>query len=198
MIRLIIGITMALSLTGCGLHQFQTGDPLLALEQSKEASKAACYQALARNSVDYSKLSETTIVMLEQQKSTLQMVGALTGKSMDPCSGGTNLNDVLIADSAQRNQTVRSVTGTAGGVVTTGIYAVGAVAAINAIGDNSGVRTYGDSSPATKTSTRTSTSSTASNAGDGSATTNPTGSVDPILTEPVITTEAAAPVTITP
>jgi hypothetical protein len=179
MLRILICIVMAMSITGCGLHEFKAGDPLVALEQSKEQSKAACYEAMALTAPDYSKLDNMAVVLIEQQKAMLQMVGAVTGKNMDPCSGGTNLNDGLIADSNNRNQASRAIAGTVGSVATTGIIAAGAVAAIDSIGYNSGVKTYGDSSPATKTSTKT--TSTSPGVTDTPIYTTPTG-VDPVIT----------------
>jgi hypothetical protein len=79
-----------------------------------------------------------------------------------------------------------------GNVATAGIIAAGTVAAVDSIGQNSGVKTYGDSSPATKTSTSTSSKSIATSAGDGSASSSPAPALDPVITP------ATEPVVITP
>lgn len=181
---MLIVSAVSIMLFGCGLHEFKAGDPLLALEQSKESSKTACYQAMAATAPKYDKLSEMAVVVIEQQKAMLQMVGAVTGKNMDPCSGGTNINDVLIADSANRNQAAKSIAGTVGNVATVGIIAAGTVGAIDSIGYHSGVKTYGDSSPATKTSTETTSTGVATNTGDGSASSSPGLTDTPIYTDP--------------
>jgi len=93
---------LTLGLSGCGIHEFKQGDPLLALERTKEASKAACYRAQAANAPKVT--SEMATVMIAQQKSYEAIIGAITGKSLDPCSGGTNLNDVLIAEVKSKNE----------------------------------------------------------------------------------------------
>jgi hypothetical protein len=197
---IIIMLIASALFTGCGLHEFKAGDPLLALEQSKETSKTACYAAQEKNKIDTSGLSELGKVMLLQQQSYERMVSAFTGKSFDPCSSGTNINDVLIADSTNRNQTARTIAGTVGSVATTGIIAAGVVAGVESIGENSGVKTFGDNSPATKTSTKNRTSATATNAGDGSASTSPGLSADPVVTEPPIDIDPIDidPIVVTP
>lgn len=93
---------LCVCMTGCGIHEFKQGDPLIALEQTKEASKVACYQAQAANAPNVT--SEMATVMIAQQKSYEAIIGAITGKSLDPCSGGTNLNDVLIAEVKSKNE----------------------------------------------------------------------------------------------
>jgi len=183
---MFVVLAVSIMLSGCGMHEFKVGDPLLALEQSKEAARTACYQAMASKAPNYDKLSDMAVVVIEQQKTMLQMVGAVTGKNMDPCSGGTNLNDVLIADSTNRNQAAKSIVGAVGNVATVGIITAGTVEAIDAIGYNSGVKTFGDNSPATKTSTETTSTSVATNAGDGSATTSPGLTDTPIYTDPAV------------
>ena len=196
----------ALFFVGCGMHEFKAGDPLLALEQTKEASKAECYRAQAKNVIDTAGLSELGKVMLLQQQSYERLVGALTGKSFDPCGGGTNLNDVLIADVTQRNETARSVTGSAAGVVKVGLGVWGATEVVDSIGKNAGSQSNvstegGDSTISnTRTNTETVTKSTATNAGEGTATTNPgvddtVPAADPVapdvdvVADPVIITE---------
>ena len=111
--KILKGILVAVlcfGMSGCGMHEFKQGDPLISLEQSKEASKVACYQAQAAQKVDYTGLSEMAVAMLEMQKSNERMMSMVTGKSSDPCSGGTNLNDVLIADVKSRNETLGKFT----------------------------------------------------------------------------------------
>jgi len=203
--RALIGIVFAsLLLTGCGLHKFDAGDGLVQVEMAKENSKAACYKAQMLAKPDYNKMSDMAIVMIEQQRVTALLVGALTGKSVDPCSAGTNLNDVAIADSAQRNQSLRSL---GGGVLNTGKWIAGAWAAteiVDSIGKNAGSNSTvdtggGDSSISnSRTNTETVSHSTATNAGDGSATTNPAAegvTIDePVTVDDTISTE---PVTVT-
>ncbi len=185
----VVGILIS----GCGLHQFKAGDPLLALEQTKEASKAACYAAQAQNRIDTSGLSELGKVMLLQQQSYERMVAAFTGKSFDPCGSGTNLNDVLIADVQQRNETLRSLGGKALGAAQFAVGAWAAAEIVDSIGRNSGARTYGDNSAISTTRTSSESSARAINAGDGSATTSPGYSeptaVPPVGTVPVITAD---------
>jgi hypothetical protein len=98
----ILVAALCLVMTSCGMHEFKQGDPLLTLEIAKETSKAACHQAQAANAPKVT--SEMATVMIAQQKSYENIIGAITGKSLDPCSGGTNLNDVLIAEVRSKNE----------------------------------------------------------------------------------------------
>ena len=188
-----LALLAILTLSSCGLHQFKQGDPLIALEQSKESSKVACYQAQERNKVDTAGLSEMGKVIILQQQSYERLVGALTGKSFDPCGGGTNLNDVLIADSQQRNESLRSVTGSAAGVVKFGLGVWGATEVVDSIGKNAGTNSTvntegGDSSISnSRVNTETNTNTDVSNTGEeGTATTSGGFTDTPIVDEPLV------------
>jgi len=194
---LVVSLLALISLSGCGVHQFNINDGAVQVEMRKEISKASCYQAMGQAAPDYSKLSDMAIVMIEQQKSTAQLVSALTGKSIDPCGGGTNLNDVLIADSQQRNQSLRSITGSAVGVVKFGLGVWGATEVVDSIGKNAGstsnVETNGGDSSisSSRTNTETNTNTDVSNTGEeGTATTSASepGFTDPTV-DPIITIE---------
>ena len=186
-------LTLALLLTGCGIHNFKQGDPLIGLEQSKEASKKECYKAQDRNKIDTAGMSELGKVIVMQQQSYERLITAFTGKSTDPCSGGTNLNDVLIADVTQRNETVRTGINRGADVATTGVIAVGVVKAIGAVGSSAGNKTVNqtEGGDATTTNTKTSseTHSTATNTGEeGTSTATPSGgSTDlPVTPDPAV------------
>ena len=192
-LTLVFSLLAIFVLSGCGLHEFNVGDPLVGLEATKEASKVACYNAQARNVVDTGGLSELGKVMLLQQQSYERMVSAFTGKSFDPCGGGTNLNDVLIADSNNRNRSVQVLGGGALSVVKFGLGVWSATEIVDSIGKNAGSTSNvdtngGDSSISTsRTQTETNTHSTASNTGEeGVSTTNPT-SAEPVFTDPAVT-----------
>jgi len=185
---LAIVLLAILTLSGCSLHKFAPDDGILQVEKGKEASKIACYQAQSK--VDYSKLSDMAIVMIEQQKSTAQLVSALTGKSGDPCSGGTNLNDVLIADSKERNESLRSVTGSVAGVAKFGLGVWGATEVVDSIGKNAGtnstVNTEGGDSSISNSHVNTETTTDVTNTGEeGTATTSGGFSDAPIVDEPL-------------
>ena len=161
------------------------------VEMKKVEARTACYQSQAMNGPDYSKLSDMAIVMIEQQKSTAQLVSALTGKSVDPCSGGTNLNDVLIADSQQRNESLRSVTGSVAGVAKFGLGVWGATEVVDRIGKNAGstsnVSTEGGDSSISNSRTNTETNTDVSNTGEeGTATTSGGFSDAPLVDEPLL------------
>lgn len=190
--KIVALVAAGLLLTGCGLHNFEAGDGLVQLEMHKDATKTACYQALAMNGPNYSKLSDMAIVMIEQQKATAQLVGALTGKTVDPCGGGTNLNDVLIADSTNRNRSLQSL---GGGVLNLGKWVAGAWAAgeiVDSIGKNAGsnsnVDTGGGDASISNSRTNTTTDSTASAIGEESSasTSAPAEPVGIFPTEPVV------------
>jgi len=177
----VILISLSVLLVGCAPHQFAMDDGAVQVEMKKEISRTACYQSQAMNGPDYSKLSDMAIVMIEQQKATAQLVGALTGKQIDPCSSGTNLNDVLIADSNNRNRSVQVLGGGAlklGGIVA-GVW--GATEIVDSIGKNAGstsnVDTGGGDSTVTNSRTNSETNTDVSNIGEeGTATTS--GSFD--------------------
>jgi len=193
-------------LVGCAPHQFAATDGAVMAEMNKEDSRKACYQALAMNGPDYSKLSDMAIVMIEQQKATAQLVGALTGKQIDVCGGGTNLNDVLVADSNNRNRSVQVL---GGGVLNAVKWVAGAWAAteiVDSIGKNAGstsnVDTGGGDSSISNSRTNSETNTDVTNTGEeGTATTSPgiDGTVpaaDPvvpgdveIVNDPIVVTE---------
>ena len=185
---LAVALLAILTLSGCGLHKFAADDGILQVEMNKDAARVACYQAQSK--VDYSKLSDMAIVMIEQQRATAQLVSALTGKSVDPCSGGTNLNDVLIADSRQRNESLRSVTGSVAGVAKFGLGVWGATEVVDSIGKNAGststVNTEGGDSSISNSRTNTETNTDVSNTGEeGTATTSGGFSDAPLVDEPL-------------
>jgi len=186
---LAVALLAILTLSGCSLHKFAADDGILQVEMNKDAARVACYQAQGK--IDYSKLSDMAIVMIEQQKSTAQLVSALTGKSVDPCSGGTNLNDVLIADSQQRNESLRSVTGSVAGVAKFGLGVWGATEVVDSIGKNAGstsnVSTEGGDSSISNSRTNTETNTDVSNTGEeGTATTSGGFSDAPLVDEPLL------------
>jgi len=193
--KTLIALFALVMLTGCGLHNFEAGDGILQVEMDKDAARVACYQAQSKP--DYSKLSDMAIVMIEQQKATAQLVSALTGKSVDPCSGGTNLNDVLIADSNNRNESLRSITGTVAGVAKFGLGVWGATEVIDSIGKNAGstsnVTTEGGDSTISNSRTNTETVTRVTNTGEeGTATTSGGYSetpVDTVVDEPIETSD---------
>ena len=199
-------LSLAVLLVGCAPHQFAADDGAVKVELKKVEATKACYEARAMNGPDYSKLSDMAIVMIEQQKATAQLVGALTGKQIDPCGGGTNLNDVLIADSNNRNRSVQVL---GGGVLNATKWIAGAWAAteiVDSIGKNAGstsnVDTGGGDSTVTNSRTNSETNTDVSNTGEeGTATTSPgidstVPAVDPavpgdveIVNDPVVVTE---------
>jgi len=191
-IATVILLSVIVLLTGCGMHEFKQGDPLLALELSKESAKAACYQAQARNVVNTTGMTAMERVLVLQQQSYERLVGALTGKSFDPCSNGTNLNDVIIADSNNRNRSVQVL---GGGVLNATKWVAGAWAAteiVDSIGKNAGSTSNidgvdGDVS-VSNTRTNMETHSTATNAGEGEAVTNPgaDSTIPGTTTDPVV------------
>ena len=192
-ITTVLLLTLALLLTGCGVHKFKQGDPLIGLEQSKEASKAACYRAQERSKIDTAGMSELGRVMLLQQQSYERMVAAFTGKSFDPCSGGTNLNDVLIADVTQRNETLRTGIRSGEGVVKFGLGVWGAVSVADSIGSNAGNKTTnnteGGDANTTNTRTTSETHATSTNTGEeGTATSTPSGGATdvPVTPDPAV------------
>jgi len=180
-IAAVILVSLSVLLAGCAPHQFAATDGAVQVELNKEHSRTACYQSLAMNGPDYSKLSDMAIVMIEQQKATAQLVGALTGKQIDPCGGGTNLNDVLIADSNNRNRSVQVL---GGGVLNAVKWVAGAWAAteiVDSIGKNAGnsttSNTEGGDVSVTNSRTNSETNTDVTNTGEeGTATTS--GSFD--------------------
>jgi len=187
----VLLLSIVVLLTGCGMHKFAPDDGLLQVEMNKENSRTACYQALAMNGPDYSKLGDMAIVMIEQQKATAQLVGALTGKQIDPCGGGTNINDVLIADSNNRNRSVQVL---GGGVLNAVKWVAGAWAAteiVDSIGKNAGstsnVDTGGGDSTVTNSRTNSETNTDVTNTGEeGTATTSGSFDATAPATDPVV------------
>jgi len=197
--KLFVLPVAALLLGGCAMQNPDINSGLVQLEMHKDATRTACYQSLAMNGPDYSKLSDMAIVMIEQQKATAQLVGALTGKAIDPCGSGTNLNDVLIADSTNRNRSLQSL---GGGVLNLGKWLAGAWAAteiVDSIGKNAGanVNTGGGDSSISRTNSETNTESVATASGEESTAgtsvpEEPVGifPADPVVdTGPVVVTE---------
>ena len=187
----VILLSVVVLLTGCGMHKFAPDDGLLRVEMNKENSRTACYQALAMNGPDYSKLSDMAIVMIEQQKATAQLVGALTGKQIDPCGGGTNLNDVVIADSNNRNRSAQVL---GGGVLNAVKWVAGAWAAteiVDSIGKNAGstsnVDTGGGDSTVSNSRTNSETNTDVTNTGEeGTATTSGSFDATTPVADPVV------------
>ena len=190
---LAISLLAIVTLSGCGApYQAATGDmATLAIKQYEAQSECAkAYQEAQK--IDCSKLSEMNCMFLQMQQQNIALVGAATGKMANPCGAGTNLFDVMKEEVAQKNATVRSVTGSAAGVVKFGLGVWGATEVVDSIGKNAGSTSNvdtngGDSSISTsRTQTETNTHSTASNTGEeGVSTTNPT-SAEPVFTDPAV------------
>jgi len=187
----VLLLSIVVLLTGCGMHEFKQGDPLLALELSKESAKAACYQAQARNVVNTTGMTAMERVLVLQQQSYERLVGALTGKSFDPCGGGTNLNDVIIADSNNRNRSVQVL---GGGILNATKWVAGAWAAteiVDSIGKNAGstsnVDTGGGDSTVSNSRTNSETNTDVTNTGEeGTATTSGSFDATDPATDPVV------------
>jgi hypothetical protein len=146
-------VLSGLLLSSCGLHQFKEGDPLLTLELAKAGAKAECYKN--RKQVDTSGMSEIGKLALSQQQSYEKIIGAISGKQVDECSDGTNLNDVLIADSKNRNDTAKSVTSSITSFGTTAVITWGVTnvmgKAFDKAGDTAGGNINKDHSSSTDT-----------------------------------------------
>ncbi len=142
--KMISLVLITLMLSGCGMHEFQAGDPLIELEQSRQATEAACWNA-QKQTVYPANMSDIAVAMIEQQKAFTQIIGAVTGKQVGPCGGGTNLNDVLIADVKSRNESLQKI----GGGAVEAVKLVGGIAAAGAalsdITANAGNSSYSSS-----------------------------------------------------
>ena len=177
----VILVSLSVLLAGCAPHQFAMDDGAVQVELKKMDSQKACYEAQARNTFDTAGMSELGKVMVFQQQSTERLIGALTGKQIDPCGGGSNLNDVLIADSANRNRSVQVL---GGGVLNAVKWVAGAWAAteiVDSIGKNAGnstsSNTEGGDVSVTNSRTNSETNTDVTNTGEeGTATTS--GSFD--------------------
>jgi hypothetical protein len=96
---------------------------------------------------------------------------------MDPCSSGVNLNEVLIADSRERNQTARALGGNVLDVAKCCVGAWAATSIVDSIGSNSGGNTTSNNSSTITTSRDSMTNSgdgTLSHFGDSTTTTTDT------------------------
>ena len=108
--KLLSMLTLICFCASCtpSIHKFDPGDPIIDLEKSKANAKVACYKYLATQRVDTSNLSASDKVSMEILAHDEKIIAAVTGKSLDPCDQGTNLNDVLIAEMRGQAETYKS------------------------------------------------------------------------------------------
>ena len=124
------------------------------------------------------------------QQQTAILVGMATGKNASPCGNGTNLFDVMQTEVAQKNESLRSVTGSVAGVAKFGLGVWGATEVVDSIGKNAGstsnVSTEGGDSSISNSRTNTETNTDVSNTGEeGTATTSGGFTDAPLVDEPL-------------
>ncbi len=111
---------VSLLVQGCSMTTLKKDDALVVLETARIKAEEACWNA-QKQTVYPDGMSEVAILSMEQQKTYKDIFGAVTGKHIGPCGGGTNLNDVLIAEVREKNETARTLGGKAiGGAMTLG------------------------------------------------------------------------------
>ena len=129
--------------------------------------------------------------MVKMQQQTAILVGMATGKSGSPCGDGTNLFDVMKTEVAQKNESLRSVTGSAVSLAKFGIGVWGATEVVDSIGKNAGTSSVvntdgGDSSISnTRSNTEVNTDTDVSNTGEEGVATAASPSSTPIDGAPI-------------
>jgi len=178
-------------LTGCGAT-YDVGPEMGQLAAAQETGRAECMKAYAESQkVDCTGMDSRDCMMVKVQQQTAILVGMATGKSANPCGEGSNLFDVMKEEVAQKNESLRSGMGVAGGVAKIGLGVWGATEIVDSIGKNAGststVNTEGGDSTISNTRSNTETNTDVSNTGEeGTATTSGGFSSDPVA--PVNTT----------
>ena len=123
--KTLIALFALVMLTGCGAT-YDVGPDMIDLAIGQGRNQAECVKAYSESlKVDCSGLTSQDCMMVKMQQQTVILVGMATGKSGNPCGDGTNIFDVMQTEVAQKNESLRSVTGSAAGVVKFGLGVCG-------------------------------------------------------------------------
>lgn len=152
--RTLAAVAALLMLSGCAMSVDLTADDVAALTKAQSVAQQEClvWQAEIlemelRALEGMTKEQAYHYTMMRQQGRLVEnLVASFTGKSSNPCNGGTNIYDVLIAELRERNETMRSIITTSGGVIKWGIGGLTVASAVDSVMSKVGtdVRFYGD------------------------------------------------------
>ena len=203
MIRRLMIVAVAVSLSGCGVN-YDVGPDMADLAGKQAIAEAECMKTwAAAQHIDCTGMESRDCMVVRMQAQNIQLVAAATGHNVNPCTGKESLFSVMKEEVVQKNETLRTLGSDAFSAVKWVGGFIAAEKIVDDIGKHAGnvnnVTTDGGDSSISNTSSVTEMNSDATNVGEGTAT---TGVPDSSAVVPVVTDTTAATVstsdTITP
>jgi len=101
-----IVVGLAIALTGCSIKRTPPTQEEVTVHNNLVTSRAACYAAQGVSSAELWKALSAipkedralAILMVQQSEAGKALLAVATGRTYDPCGGGTNIFDVEIAE----------------------------------------------------------------------------------------------------